>query len=76
VKKRVRNRREKQVTQLRREEFRCSAPTSENSPPLPDSGAFDAGLLSTAGVPVAENGGVYTLTDFPSMMQNFVCRGM
>ena len=34
------------------EEFEYPAPTSENSPLLPDSGTFDAGLLSTAGVPV------------------------
>jgi len=63
MKKRVRNRREKQVTQLRREEFKCSAPTSGNGPPLPDSGAFDAGLLSTAGVPVRANDGAHTRTD-------------
>lgn len=45
------------VTQLRHEEFQCPAPSSENGPPLPDLGAFKAGLLSTASVLVTANDG-------------------
>jgi hypothetical protein len=63
------------VTQLRREEFKCSAPSSENSLPLPDLGAFEAGLLSTAGVLVTADDGAHTRTDSSSVMQNIVCWG-
>ena len=51
------------VTQLRHEEFQCPAPSSENGPPLPDLGAFKAGLLSTASVLVTANDGALPRTD-------------
>lgn len=51
------------VTQLRHEEFQCPAPSSENGPPLPDLGAFKAGLLSTASVLVTANDGAPPRTD-------------
>lgn len=54
---------EKIVTQLRHEEFQCPAPSSENGPPLPDLGAFKAGLLSTASVLVTANDGAPPRTD-------------
>ena len=63
IKKRVRNCREKQVTQLRREEFKCSAPSSEKRPPPPDLGVFEAGLLSAAGVPVTTDDNAPSRTD-------------
>ena len=51
------------VTQLRHEEFQCPAPSSEKGPPLPDLGAFKAGLLSTASVLVTANDGAPPRTD-------------